>query len=172
MLLFVKYLEFNIHDIPRFYNVLLSLLILTGMAPIAYLLFSKFMRFSPSNPEWVNNLNPKKSPFFSIRFFDFWFLILVFLILHLLPYKLIQPNRDRFVLSNGHACALLYSMLHLTGYSQMSMDAIKKFRQLDSVTPGHPEVHITDGVEVTTGPLGLHRRRRRKSPWTFPLYNF
>ena len=61
--------------------------------------------------------------------------------------------RDRFVLSNGHACALQYVMLHLLGY-QVSMDDLKKFRQLDSNTPGHPEAHMTDGIEVTTGPLG------------------
>ena len=62
-------------------------------------------------------------------------------------------NRDRFVLSNGHACALLYIMLHLMGY-KLSMDDLKAFRQLDSLTPGHPEANHTDGVEVTTGPLG------------------
>ena len=61
--------------------------------------------------------------------------------------------RDRFVLSNGHACALQYVMLHLLGY-KVSMDDLKKFRQLDSNTPGHPEAHMTDGIEVTTGPLG------------------
>lgn len=62
------------------------------------------------------------------------------------------PNRDRFVLSNGHAVALLYSMLHLTGWG-LTLDDLKQFRQLDSKTPGHPEFH-TPGVEVTTGPLG------------------
>lgn len=62
-------------------------------------------------------------------------------------------NRDRFVLSNGHACALLYSMLHLSGYA-VSMDDLKQFRQLDSITPGHPENFATPGVEVSTGPLG------------------
>lgn len=62
-------------------------------------------------------------------------------------------NRDRFVLSNGHACALLYTMLHLTGY-KVSMDDLKQFRQLGSLTPGHPESHHTEGIEVTTGPLG------------------
>lgn len=62
-------------------------------------------------------------------------------------------NRDRFVLSNGHACALLYAMLHLYGYN-LSLDDLKQFRQLNSKTPGHPEMHDTEGVEVTTGPLG------------------
>ena len=62
--------------------------------------------------------------------------------------------RDRFVLSNGHACALLYSMLHLTGYEALSMDQLRQFRQLNSITPGHPEVGMTPGVEVSTGPLG------------------
>lgn len=62
-------------------------------------------------------------------------------------------NRDRFVLSNGHACALLYSMLHLTGYS-VGIDDLKQFRQLGSITPGHPENFCTPGVEVSTGPLG------------------
>mmetsp|Transcript_11593 Transcript_11593/g.12912 ORF Transcript_11593/g.12912 Transcript_11593/m.12912 type:complete len:706 (-) Transcript_11593:133-2250(-) len=62
-------------------------------------------------------------------------------------------NRDRFVLSNGHACALQYSMLHLTGYG-LSMDDLKQFRQIGSLTPGHPENFVTPGVEVSTGPLG------------------
>jgi len=88
-----------------------------GMAPIAHLLWSKYMRHNPANPQWF--------------------------------------NRDRFVLSNGHACALLYSMLHLTGYEEFSMDELKKFRQLDAKTPGHPESHVVKGgIEVTTGPLG------------------
>lgn len=86
-----------------------------GCAPIAHVLFSEFMHFSPSNPSW--------------------------------------SNRDRFILSNGHACALLYSMLHLTGYN-VSIDDLKRFRQLGSITPGHPENFVTPGVEVSTGPLG------------------
>ena len=88
-----------------------------GCAPMAHVLFTQSMKYSPSHPHWV--------------------------------------DRDRFVLSNGHGCALLYSMLHLTGYERPTLDDLKKFRQLDSVTPGHPErAHGLDGVEVTTGPLG------------------
>eukprot|EP01088_Endostelium_zonatum_P015277 TRINITY_DN366_c0_g1_i1.p1 TRINITY_DN366_c0_g1~~TRINITY_DN366_c0_g1_i1.p1 ORF type:complete len:702 (+),score=188.57 TRINITY_DN366_c0_g1_i1:49-2154(+) len=86
-----------------------------GLAPVAYLLWSQFMKYNPANSQWL--------------------------------------NRDRFVLSNGHACALLYSMLHLTGYD-LSLNDLKNFRQVHSKTPGHPEVHVTEGVEVTTGPLG------------------
>jgi transketolase len=63
------------------------------------------------------------------------------------------PDRDRFVLSNGHASALLYCTLFLTGY-KITLDDLKSFRQLHSITPGHPEAGETDGVEVTTGPLG------------------
>lgn len=63
------------------------------------------------------------------------------------------PDRDRFVLSNGHASMLLYSLLHLTGY-ELPLDEIKNFRQLKSRTPGHPERGVTPGVEMTTGPLG------------------
>ena len=63
------------------------------------------------------------------------------------------PDRDRLVLSAGHASMLLYAALHLTGYD-LSLEDIKQFRQWDSITPGHPEAGITPGVEVTTGPLG------------------
>lgn len=87
-----------------------------GMAPTAYVLWTKFLRHNPKNPHWF--------------------------------------NRDRFVLSGGHGSMLLYSLLHLTGYESVSMDEIKRFRQYESTTPGHPENHLTLGVEVTTGPLG------------------
>ncbi|BCS18507.1 transketolase tktA [Aspergillus puulaauensis] len=86
-----------------------------GMAPVSHVLFNKFMKFNPKNPDWA--------------------------------------NRDRFVLSNGHGCMLQYALLHLFGYA-VSLDDIKAFRQLDSITPGHPEAHDTPGIEVTTGPLG------------------
>lgn len=86
-----------------------------GMAPTAYVLWTKFMRYNPKNPKWF--------------------------------------NRDRFLLSAGHGSMLLYSLLHLTGYD-LSMDEIKRFRQLHSKTPGHPENYMTPGVEITTGPLG------------------
>src|SRR5947208_1468991 len=62
-------------------------------------------------------------------------------------------DRDRFVLSAGHGSMLLYSLLHLTGYD-LSLDDLKSFRQWDSKTPGHPEIHLTPGIEATTGPLG------------------
>ncbi|KAK3994707.1 putative transketolase [Cladorrhinum sp. PSN332] len=86
-----------------------------GMAPVAHVLFNKFMRFNPKNPKWL--------------------------------------NRDRFVLSNGHGCMLQYALLHLYGYA-VSIDDLKAFRTVDSITPGHPEAHDTPGIEVTTGPLG------------------
>jgi len=76
------------------------------------------------------------------------------------PADPLWPNRDRFVLSNGHASMLLYSVLHLSGVvgdghrKPVTLDEIKRFRQLDSVTPGHPEHHLTSGVATTTGPLG------------------
>ncbi len=87
-----------------------------GAAPMAYVLWTKFLRHNPKNPKWF--------------------------------------NRDRFVLSAGHGSMLLYSLLHLTGYDSMPIEEIKNFRQWESKTPGHPENHITQGVEVTTGPLG------------------
>src|ERR1700691_3224690 len=64
------------------------------------------------------------------------------------------PDRDRFVLSNGHGSMLLYGLLHLTGYADMTMDELKRFRQLGSRTAGHPERGHASGIEVTTGPLG------------------
>ena len=76
--------------------------------------------------------------------------------LHEMKYNPAKPNwanRDRFVLSNGHACALQYAMLHLSGYS-VGLEDLKAFRQVGSITPGHPENFMTDGVEVCTGPLG------------------
>jgi len=99
-----------------------------GMAPVAYTLWSRFLRYDPDCPDW--------------------------------------PNRDRFVLSVGHASLLLYSLLHLSGVHEIgpdgrdtgrpavSLEDIKQFRQLDSRTPGHPEYRVTTGVEATTGPLG------------------
>ena len=86
-----------------------------GAAPMAYALWTRFLRHAPTNPEW--------------------------------------PDRDRFVLSAGHASMLLYSLLHLTGYD-LSLDDLKAFRQWGSRTPGHPEHGLTPGVEATTGPLG------------------
>lgn len=86
-----------------------------GAAPMAYVLWSKFLRFNPQNPDWF--------------------------------------NRDRFVLSAGHGSALLYSLLFAFGYD-VSIDDLKRFRQIDSNTPGHPERGKTPGVELTTGPLG------------------
>ncbi len=87
-----------------------------GAAPMAYVLWTKFLWHNPKNPKWF--------------------------------------NRDRFILSAGHGSMLLYSLLHLTGYESMSLEEIKNFRQWGSLTPGHPENHLTPGVEVTTGPLG------------------
>jgi len=99
-----------------------------ALAPVVYSLWQQFLRFDPNDPIW--------------------------------------PNRDRFVLSIGHASMLLYSMLHLTGVKavnpkyetlgqlSVTLDDIKRFRQLDSKTPGHPEYRWTSGVETTTGPLG------------------
>ncbi len=69
------------------------------------------------------------------------------------PAHPLWPDRDRFVLSNGHASMLLYALLHLSGYA-LPMDELQRFRQLHSLTPGHPEVDVTPGVETTTGPLG------------------
>lgn len=86
-----------------------------GAAPAAYVLWTRFLKYNPQNPDWI--------------------------------------DRDRFVLSAGHASALLYSLLYLTGYS-LSLDDIRQFRQWGSKTPGHPERGHTPGVEVTTGPLG------------------
>jgi transketolase len=99
-----------------------------ALAPLAYVIWQRFLRFNPEDPIW--------------------------------------PNRDRFVLSNGHASMLLYAILHLTGVKavdakyerlgelSVSLDDIKRFRQLGSKCPGHPEYHLTSGVETTTGPLG------------------
>jgi transketolase len=99
-----------------------------GIAPVTYTLWQRYLRFDPSDPIW--------------------------------------PNRDRYVLSSGHASALLWSMLHLTGVRAVdpdyevvgepavSLDDLKRFRQLDSKAPGHPEYRWTSGVEATTGPLG------------------
>ena len=64
------------------------------------------------------------------------------------------PDRDRFVLSAGHGSMLVYALLHLLGYEAVTLDQIKRFRQLGSMTPGHPENFITPGIETTTGPLG------------------
>jgi transketolase len=86
-----------------------------ALAPAAYLLWTRFLRHNPRNPEW--------------------------------------PDRDRFVLSCGHASMLLYSLLHLTGYD-LPLEEIRNFRQWGSLTPGHPERGHTPGVETTTGPLG------------------
>ncbi len=86
-----------------------------GAAAMAYVLWTRFLRHNPANPEW--------------------------------------PDRDRFVLSAGHGSMLLYSLLHLTGYS-LPLKEVQNFRQWESKTPGHPEHGLTPGVETTTGPLG------------------
>ena len=86
-----------------------------GAAPMAYVLWTRFLRHAPTHPDW--------------------------------------PDRDRFVLSAGHASMLLYSLLHLTGYD-LPLDELRSFRQWGSRTPGHPESGLTPGVEATTGPLG------------------
>lgn len=87
-----------------------------GMADVAYILWTKYLKHNPKNPDWF--------------------------------------DRDRFVLSAGHGSMLLYSLLHLTGYDDMTLDELKNFRQLGSKTPGHPEYGIAKGIETTTGPLG------------------
>ena len=87
-----------------------------GMADVATVLFTQFLKFDPKNPTW--------------------------------------PDRDRFVLSAGHGSMLLYSLAYLTGYERMTIEQIKRFRQLHSLTPGHPEVDPSLGIEMTTGPLG------------------
>ena len=87
-----------------------------GMADVATVLFSRFLKFDPTAPNW--------------------------------------PDRDRFVLSAGHGSMLLYSLLYLTGYPDMTMAEIKRFRQLGSKTAGHPEFGHAQGIETTTGPLG------------------
>jgi len=94
-------------------------------------------------------------------------------------------NRDRFVLSAGHASMLLYSLMYLTGYDSLTMDDLKQFRQWESKTPGHPENFVTDGIEVTTGPLGqglanavgiaaaqAHLAARFNKPDTEPIIDF
>ena len=73
--------------------------------------------------------------------------------LRILPKNPTFFNRDRFVLSCGHASSLLYSCLFMAGYD-ITLDDLKKFRQIDSITPGHPELNVTPGVDMTTGPLG------------------
>jgi len=87
-----------------------------GMADAATVLFAKFLKFDPADPQW--------------------------------------PDRDRFVLSAGHGSMLLYGLLHLTGYADMTLDELKNFRQLGSKTAGHPENFLASGIETTTGPLG------------------
>lgn len=74
--------------------------------------------------------------------------------LHVNPLETKWFNRDRFVLSAGHGSALLYALLHLSGFEDVTIDELKNFRQLHSKTPGHPEYGYTKGVDATTGPLG------------------
>ena len=87
-----------------------------GAADVATVLFTRFLKFDPSDPAW--------------------------------------PDRDRFVLSAGHGSMLIYALLYLLGYEKMTIEEIKNFRQLGSLTPGHPEHGHTPGIETTTGPLG------------------
>ncbi len=87
-----------------------------GAADMATVLFTKYLKYDPADPEW--------------------------------------PDRDRFILSAGHGSMLLYSLLYLTGYQDITIDEIKQFRQLGSKTAGHPEVGEAGGIEMTTGPLG------------------
>ncbi|WP_114394358.1 transketolase [Oleisolibacter albus] len=87
-----------------------------GMADVATVLFTRFLKFDPKRPHW--------------------------------------PDRDRFVLSAGHGSMLLYGLLHLTGYEDMPLEQLKRFRQLGSRTAGHPEYGMAAGIETTTGPLG------------------
>src|SRR5215203_6170772 len=70
------------------------------------------------------------------------------------PADLKWPDRDRFVLSAGHGSMLIYALLHLIGSDSMTIEQIKRFRQIGSITPGHPENFVTPGIETTTGPLG------------------
>src|SRR3954468_21410063 len=87
-----------------------------GMADVATVLFTRFLKYDPTHPDW--------------------------------------PDRDRFVLSAGHGSMLLYALLHLTGYADMTLDELRNFRQLGSRTAGHPEYGHAFGIETTTGPLG------------------
>jgi transketolase len=87
-----------------------------GMADVATVLFTRFLKFDPKRPDW--------------------------------------PDRDRFVLSAGHGSMLLYALLHLTGYADMTLEQLRNFRQLGSRTAGHPEYGHAAGIETTTGPLG------------------